>query len=114
MLGIADGALEAMIARRAEMLRKGKDQSADFISKQRDRIARCFDSLERELDALDGTLTLAQISAGIACSYMDFRYPDDRWRTERPRLAHWYEDFSARPAMVRTAPAETPQWSAAG
>jgi glutathione S-transferase len=114
LLGIADGALEAMIARRAELLRDGKERSADFVAKQRDRIARCLDAIEREIDALDGDLTLAQISAGIACSYMDFRYPADRWRTGRPRLARWYEAFAARPSMMQTLPAETPQRSAAG
>jgi glutathione S-transferase len=114
LLGIADGALEAMIARRAELLRDGKERSADFVAKQRDRIARCLDALEREIDALEGDLTLAQISAGIACSYMDFRYPGDGWRTGRPRLARWYEVLAARPSMMQTLPAETPQRSAAG
>jgi glutathione S-transferase len=109
LVGIADGALEAMIARRAESLREFREQSTDFIAKQRDRISRCFDCLEDEFDALDGPLTFAQIGVGIACSYMDFRYPEDVWRNGRRRLAKWYQDFAARPSMIRTEPAETPQ-----
>jgi glutathione S-transferase len=108
-LAVADGAVEAMIARRAETLRKGADRSAEFIAKQRDRSARCLDCLEREIAAIEGELTLAQISAGIACGYMDFRYPEDQWRTGRPRLAAWYAAFAARPSMVETVPAETPE-----
>lgn len=108
-LALADGAIEAMIARRAESLRKGADRSADFLAKQRDRTARCLDAIEREIDSLAGGVTLAQISTGIACGYMDFRYPEDQWRSGRPRLAEWYRAFSARPSMVDTMPAETPE-----
>jgi glutathione S-transferase len=107
--GIADGALEAMIARRAELLREQREQCSSFIAKQRDRIVRCFDCFEQECDALEGGLTLAQITAGIACGYMDFRYPSDQWRTNRPRLSGWYKRFAERPSMRRTAPSETPQ-----
>lgn len=109
LLGIADGALEAMIARRAELLREDASRSMQFVGKQRDRIARCLDALEKEIGALEGELTLAQISAGVACSYMDFRYPADDWRKVRPALARWYEPFAARPSMQQTMPAETPQ-----
>ena len=35
-----------------------------------------------------------------------FRYRDDGWRTTRPQLAAWFEGFSERPAMARTAPVE--------
>ena len=108
-LAIADGALEAMIARRAETLRKGEHKSPGFIAKQRDRIARCLDSLEREIHVLEGALSLAQISTGVACGYMDFRYPEDEWRAERPRLSRWYEAFATRSSMAQTVPAETPE-----
>jgi glutathione S-transferase len=109
LLGVADGALEAMIARRAESLRRGADRSDDFLGKQRDRIVRCLDSIEREFTGLDGELTLGQISTGIACGYMDFRYPEDGWRTGRPRLSAWYDAFARRPSMQQTVPSETPQ-----
>ena len=111
LIGIADGALEAMIARRAELLRPPAEQSADFVIKQRERIARCLDTLEREFDWLEGTFTLAQIGAAVACGYMEFRYREDQWRTCRPRLAAWYDVFAKRPSMLETIPAETPQTS---
>ncbi|HVZ15762.1 MAG TPA: glutathione S-transferase N-terminal domain-containing protein [Terriglobales bacterium] len=109
LLGIVDGALEAMIARRAEMLREEREQSSGFVAKQRDRIARCFDSLEQECDAFERGLTLAQITTGVACGYMDFRYPSDQWRISRSRLSDWYMRFAERPSMKRTIPSETPQ-----
>ena len=109
ILGIADGALEAMIARRAELLRNGKDQSDDFIAKQQDRIARSLDRIENEFSLLEGPLSLSQITTGIACSYMDFRYPADDWRKDRRQLAAWFREFSKRPSMKQTEPEETPQ-----
>jgi glutathione S-transferase len=107
--GIADGALEAMIARRAETLRSAKERSNDFIQKQRERIARCFDSFDLSYLKSDDEPTIAHIAAGIACGYMDFRFPADTWRDARPRLAHWYDEFAARDSMKLTMPAETPQ-----
>lgn len=109
ILAIADGALEAMILRRAELLRDKSEQSSGFIAKQKDRIFRCFDTIEREFETLEGHLTLAQISAGIACSYMEFRYPADKWAAGYPKLSVWSENFSRRPSMVQSMPAETPQ-----
>lgn len=109
MLAIADGALEAMILRRAELLRDKNEQSPGFLGKQKDRIFRCFDTIESEFDTLEGDLTLAQISTGIACSYMEFRYPGDNWANGYPKLSVWSAAFSRRPSMAQTMPAETPQ-----
>jgi glutathione S-transferase len=112
--GIADGALEAMIARRAETLRTGPEHSKDFIRKQRERISRCFDSfdvsyLESHGQPAIGETTIAHVAAGIACGYMDFRFPSDAWRDNRPALARWYHGFATRESMKLTMPAETPQ-----
>src|SRR5689334_14220490 len=109
LLAIADGALEAMIARRAELLREQSAQSRDFLNKQKDRIFRCFDTIEHEIDDLEGDLTLAQIAVGIACGYMEFRYSQDNWSLERPRLAAWSAVFGQRKSMVESKPQETPQ-----
>lgn len=110
LLAIADGALEAMILRRAETLRHPPERSNDFIGKQRDRIARCFDQIEQAVPAFETSpVNLMHIAAGIACSYMDFRYADDGWRNGRPQLARWSESFAQRPSMMKTAPGETPQ-----
>jgi glutathione S-transferase len=107
--GIADGALEAMIARRAETLRPSRERSDDFIQKQRERIARCFDSFDVSNPASRKRTTIAHVAAGIACGYMDFRFPSDAWRNGRPALARWYDDFATRESMKLTMPAETPQ-----
>ncbi|MGD9920633.1 MAG: glutathione S-transferase family protein [Pseudorhodoplanes sp.] len=110
VLAIADGAIEAMILRRAETLRHPPERSEDFIGKQRARIARCLDEVEKSLPAFrESAVDMRHISIAIACSYMDFRYEADHWRNGRPVLAAWHERFSQRPSMTRTQPGETPQ-----
>lgn len=107
---LGDGALEAMIARRAESLRTRAERSENFLGKQRDRIRRCVDALDAQIEELRGQgISLPGITAAVACGYMDFRYPEDAWREGHPALAAWYEAFAQRDSMRRTMPAETPQ-----
>ena len=106
---LGDGALEAMIARRAETLRTLPERSDDFIGKQKDRIFRCFDTFDLSLLESSSNLTIAHITVAVACGYMDFRYPSDNWRENRARLAAWYQAFSSRPSLEKTAHGETPQ-----
>ena len=108
LYAVADGILEAQVAMRAEMLRPVAGVSQGFLAKQRDRITRCFDHLESRAVELDAPLDLAQITAGIACGYQDWRDWLDDFRPGHPRLAQWYERIALRPAMQATVPAETP------
>jgi glutathione S-transferase len=105
---IADGALEAQIAMRAEMLRPAEVRSESFLEKQRVRIRRCFDALERDVAHLEGPLDLAQITTGIALGYQDWREWLEDYRPGRPRLAAWYGRFAELPSMKATEPKETP------
>jgi len=107
-IAIAGGAIEAQIARRAELLRSDKERSADFIAKMRDRQFRCYAALEKHLPRLGATFDLAQITTAVACSYDDWRYGPD-WRGAAPGLATWYDSVAERPSLKTTQPAETPQ-----
>lgn len=108
LYAVADGLLEAQILMRAEMLRPDAIRSEGFLDKQRDRITRCFDHIEARVPELDGPVDLAQITAGIACGYQDWRDWLGDFRPGRARLAAWYETFAQRPAMQETEPQETP------
>lgn len=48
-------------------------------------------------------LTVGAIAVGSALAHLDFRFPDLPWRPAHPKLAAWFEDFSARPSMRATA-----------
>ncbi len=108
-MALANGVIEAQVARRAELLRTGEDRSDDFIAKMRDRQFRCYAALEAQhLPAFGSTFDLAQITTAVACGYDDWRYGPD-WRDAAPKLAAWYDSVAGRPSLAATAPAETPQ-----
>lgn len=108
LYAVADGILEAQVAMRAEQLRPQEQVSQGFLTKQRDRIDRCFDDIEARVDELNGPLDLAQITVGIACGYQDWRDWLNDFRPGRQRLARWYESFAERASMRETVPQETP------
>lgn len=113
LYAVADGILESQVAMRAELLRPTEDQSEGFLQKQRDRIDRCFDHLEERAEELklsqDTIPNLAMITVGVACGYQDWRdwLPD--FRTGRPKLANWSDEFAVLPSMKATLPEETPE-----
>lgn len=51
---------------------------------------------------------LAQITAGIACGYQEWRDWLDDFQPGRDRLTAWYGTFAQRPAMRETEPQGTP------
>ena len=113
LYAVADGLLEAQVAMRAERLRPAAHWSEGFLSKQRDRIHRCFDRLEERADELTGAPgavpNLAMITAGVACGYQDWREWLFDFRQGRPKLAAWAAGFAKRPSMASTKPSETPE-----
>lgn len=108
-ISVANGIIEAQVARRAELLRDERERSNDFIQKMCARTVRCFEALETRVPRFGRSFDLAQITTAVACGYNDWRYPDDGWRTAAPKLAAWYDVVAQRPSMRTTQPAETPQ-----
>ena len=109
---LASAVLEAQAARRAETLRKKSDKpqeySADFEQKMIDRQTRCYQALDGMVAGFRSEPDLGQIAAAAACGISDFRFGEDPWRTNHPRLAAWFDVFRRRPSMIATEPAETP------
>ncbi|MCB2102550.1 MAG: glutathione S-transferase N-terminal domain-containing protein [Rhodobacterales bacterium] len=103
---LADGLIDASVLRRLESGRPEGTWSLEWIERQRLTMARSLDTLEEEADELGETVTIGHIAIGCALGYLDFRFADDAWRADHPALADWYETFSARASMMRTAPKE--------
>jgi glutathione S-transferase len=102
---LGDGILDAAILRMLETLRRPEAlRWRGWIDKQTGKVTRALDRLEAEAEALEGPLTIGQITIGCALGYLDFRFADDKWRAGRPNLAAWHEDFAGRPSMQETAP----------
>jgi glutathione S-transferase len=64
-------------------------------------------ALEREVPALAASrFDLGHIALGVAPSYLDFRFPGERWREGHPRLADWHAGFDARPSVRANLPVD--------
>lgn len=101
---LGDGVLDAAILWRLESARPEGERSDAWIGRQKIVIDRSLDVMEDEADSLGDSVTIGLITFGITLSYLDFRFPDEDWRSSRPALADWYDTFSARRSMEETAP----------
>lgn len=103
----ADGMLEAALLMVYEMrLRPEALRFAPWVEGQWAKVARALDAIEaRGMVLLEGRLTMAHVAVAVALSYLDFRHAERHWRQDRPRLAAWEQEFSARASMVSTRPA---------
>ena len=106
---LADGILDAAVARRYESQRSEEIQHEPWVARQKRKIERALDYFEGEADALahgNSPVTIGEIAVGCALGYLDLRFEADDWRRNRPALASWYEDFAERPSMRKTIPAD--------
>lgn len=67
---------------------------------QKTKLIETFDYLETELDPKT-PVTIGHIALATGLDWIAFRDLVD-FRTGRPALAKWYEDFCARPSMAQT------------
>jgi glutathione S-transferase len=68
------------------------------------KVRNGLDALETEADSFGDAVDIGTITIGCALGYLDFRFASEEWRKGHPKLAAWYEKFSARPSMRETAP----------
>jgi glutathione S-transferase len=101
---LADGITDAgLLATYEWRLRPEAIRFQPWVDGQVGKITRGLDLLERTALVLEGPVNAAKIAAGATLGYMDFRFAHLGWRDSRPKLAAWYADFSATPAMRATA-----------
>jgi glutathione S-transferase len=104
---LADGICDAGINIFLEGRRPADKQYADWVERQRGKIARGIDVLERHAGAstwLTGKdMSLADIATACALLWFDFRVitPDD-WRAARPNLAALVARMAQRPSFQQT------------
>jgi glutathione S-transferase len=103
---LADGILDAAVTRLIETVRRPKELYwADWDARQKAKIDRAVDALDREVAGLRGDPpSIAGLAAACALGYLDFRFQADDWRAGRTRLADWYAEIAERPALAQTVP----------
>lgn len=99
---LADGALDALILCRYETTRPEDRRWTGWTDAQMRKARQGIAAAERE--ELSGPLTIGHVAVACMLGYLDFRFPDDRWRSRHPKLAAWYADAEQRPSMQETQP----------
>ncbi|MBS1190113.1 MAG: Glutathione S-transferase, N-terminal:Glutathione S-transferase, C-terminal [Rhodocyclaceae bacterium] len=105
---LADGICDAAAAAFLEAKRPAGQQSAEWIARQRDKIARGLEFMAREYGekahCMGTHFSLADIAVGAALGYLAFRFPDIDWRETHPNLARLYDKLMQRPSFADTVP----------
>ena len=52
--------------------------------------------------------TIGHVALGVALGYIDFRFPELKWRDGHPKIAAWHAAFEARPSAKANAPVDEP------
>ena len=101
---LGDGLLDAAILGRYEStLRPPEKLWQDWLDAQMGKIHRSLDAMDAEAKELEGIVDIGTITIACALGYLDFRYDQMNWRSERSDLSAWCEKFSLRSSMVATA-----------
>jgi len=105
---LGDGLLDAATSVVYESRRPKKEQSAAWITRQREKVVRTLAFMSGELGeqpfCMGTHFSLADIAVGTALGYLLFRFPELDWRSEHPNLARLYDKLMQRPSFVDTAP----------
>src|SRR5262245_24441340 len=103
---LGDGLMEVIVLRLGEQNRVRETQSESHLAAYGLKIASTLDRIEVEGAGPAGTTDIGQVAIACALAHLDFRFPSDDWRADRPKLAAWYDDFARRPSMQVTAYAD--------
>jgi len=108
---LADGVLDAGVLARLEATWPGRaagERSPAWIARQMGKVRAGLGALEAGLGErpwLCGVhLSLADIAAGCALAWLQFRFPEEPWAEEHPQLARLLARLMQRPSFQDTQP----------
>ena len=108
---LADGLVDASILARLEQSWPGRaasERSAAWTERQLSRVNSSVKAMAEGLGdrpwCCGNHLSLADIAVVCALGYLDFRFPQIPWRSERPNLVKLSDKLLARPSFVDSAP----------
>jgi glutathione S-transferase len=96
---LADGVMEADLRLLEERKHLDDGKRHAHVAGMRAKIAAALDHLDQTPPT---EITVGEVALGSALAHLDFRFPEELWRADRPRLAAWFSEFSARPSMRAT------------
>lgn len=108
---LADGVLDASILARLEATWAGRtkaQRSQAWIERQLRKVNDALKAMSQGLGEKPYCagihLTLADIAVGCALGYLDFRFPELKWRDEYPNLVKLHDKLLQRPSFADTLP----------
>lgn len=108
---LADGVLDAAILARLEATWDGrtpKQRSQAWIDRQLSKVDSALVAMSKGLGeksfCVGIHLTLADIATGVALSYLEFRFPQIKWRDSYPNLVKLHDKLMQRPSFIDTQP----------
>ena len=102
---LGDGILEAAVLMRYEgAVRPQALQWSDWVAGQFGKVRGGLDVLEKECAGWGERFAIGEITAACVLGYLDFRFPDEKWRARHPALEKWYAKIAQRPSMKATVP----------
>jgi glutathione S-transferase len=102
---LGDGILEAAVLVRYETaVRPQPQQWGEWIDGQFLKVRGGLDALERECGGWGDRFAIGAITAACVLGYLDFRFPDEKWRARHPALEKWFARVSQRPSVMATGP----------
>lgn len=105
---LADGICDAAVLIFLEKKRPARQRSAEWITRQHDKIVRSLEFMSGQLGdngwCMGTHFSLADIATGCALGYLAFRFPEINWREEHVNLARIYDKLMLRPTFTDSAP----------
>lgn len=99
---LANGVIDCSVTRRMESQKTPEPDRVAWMDRQLQTANRVLDRFESAMATPADRVALDTLTLACALSYLDFRFPQDDWRSNRPRLAAWHAEFEQRPSMQRT------------
>jgi glutathione S-transferase len=108
---LGDGVLDAAIAARLEQTWPGRqdgERSQAWVDRQMGKIHASLRAMDQGIGGKAWCcgihFSLADIAAGCAVGYLDFRFPQIAWRDAHPNLARLADKLALRASFVDTLP----------
>jgi glutathione S-transferase len=109
---LADGVLDASILARLEATWAGRtkaQRSQAWIDRQMQKVHDALKAMSLGLGDKPfcggNQLSLADIAVGCSVGYLDFRFPELKWRDDYPNLVKLHDKLLQRPSFADTLPA---------
>jgi glutathione S-transferase len=112
---LADGVLDAAILARMEATwpqRREGERSQAWIERQMGKVRAGLQAMAKGLGdkphCCGVHLSLADIAAGCALAWLEFRFPQLAWRADHPSLGRLLDKLAQRPSFAQTQPQQAP------